>query len=89
MGEVQVASTHFFDAVYVFGSALSSPSPNDIDILLVYDDERLCEVEAARTRLEMELRDKFGNAEIHFTTLNHNEIQYTGFLELVRHEKLK
>ena len=79
----------FFDAVYVFGSALSSQSPNDIDILLVYDEKRLCEVEASRTRLEIELRDRFGDTEFHFTTLNRNEMQQTGFLELVRHEKLK
>ena len=87
--KTRVESPQFFDAVYVFGSVLTSQSPNDIDILLVYDDERLCEVEAARTRLEMELQDKLGDAEIHFTTLNRNEMQHTSFLELVHYVKLK
>ena len=89
VSRVLAFSTAFFDEVYVLGSALWSQSPNDIDILLVYNDARLWEVEAERARLEAELWDKFGDVEFHFTTLTRTEMQHTDFLRLVRNKKLK
>ena len=89
VNEFLFSSTAFFDEIYVFGSALWSQSPNDIDILLVYDDAKFCEVEAERAQLEAELRDKIGDIDFHFTTLSRTELQYTDFLSLVRYKKLK
>ena len=89
MIDFQDLSFTFFEEIYVFGSALWSDSPNDIDILLVYDGTRLQEVETERSRLEAEMRSVIGDVDFHFTTLSRTEMQQTGFLELVRYEKLK
>ena len=89
MSDVRSVSSIFFDEVYVFGSALWSDSPDDIDILLVYDDTRIQEVETERSRLEAEMRRISGDVDFHFTTLNRAEMQHTNFLDLVRYERLK
>lgn len=87
---IRVASTTFFDDVYIFGSALWSQSPNDIDILLVYDDSKLLKVETEKARLEAELRNKIGDVDFHFTTLSRAEMQHTEFLKYLGcYEKLK
>ena len=87
--EVHNVSTTFFDEVYVFGSSLWIESPNDIDILLVYEDTRLWQVAAEKTRLEAELDDSVCEVMHHFTILSHAELEQTNFLDLVHYLKLK
>ena len=78
-----------FEEIYVFGSALWSDRPNDIDILLVYDQSRLPEVVTAKTHLEPELGDEAKERVWHFTLLSRTELEETRFLSLVHHMKLR
>ena len=78
-----------FDQVAVFGSALRSDAPNDIDILLVYDNATPEQVNCAKNGLEEILAYEFPDYVLDFTTLSRSELQQTDFLAKVPHQKIK
>ena len=79
----------FFDQVVLFGSSLATDSPNDIDILLVYGEMNLEEVQSEKAKVEQALGERFRDYVLDFTTLNKSELQETDFLGKVPHWKLR
>ena len=79
----------FFDQVFVFGSCLATDAPNDIDILLVYGEATLDQVNLEKDRVERLLADIFVDYPLDFTTLSKSELQQTKFLMRVPHQKIK
>lgn len=84
--EVLQNSHEVFDGfmeVYLFGSALSSESPNDIDLVLVY---RIKDEESATGR-KAELTERLGQVfpdlPIDLTILSEEELAGTRFLDAV------
>ena len=71
----------FFDEVFLFGSSLYVDTPNDIDVLLVYAEDRLKQVKS--------LAHKLGGYNFDFTVLNRSELRQTSFLMKVQHRKIK
>lgn len=80
---------NFFEQVYLFGSSLSVKDPNDIDILLVYDECKLKNVNFEKVKMKKILSDSLKGLEIDLTTLNQFEFIETGFLERVCYKKIK
>lgn len=79
----------FFDQVALFGSALYTSSPNDIDIVLVYSTARLARVNIEKAKMERVLAYQFPDYTLDFTTLSKSELQQTDFLTKVPHLKVK
>ena len=79
----------FYSKVFLFGSSLTVPHPNDIDILLVYEDTDLTRVSTEKNRTAELLRLSLGDYVLDFTTLSQTEFEQTGFLFEVLHSKIK
>ena len=79
----------FFDEVFLFGSSLEVDSPNDVDVLLVYSEDKLKQVKSEKAKVAKELSRKLGSYNIDFTVLNKSELQQTNFLMKVQHRKIK
>lgn len=69
-----------FSQVYLFGSALDSNTPTDIDLLLIYDKMSLTTLVSEKRRIETMLLKKVNVEYIDFTTLNKTELEQTKFL---------
>lgn len=83
-------SYSIFDAIYLFGSSLYSTQPNDIDILLIYEDgKRVEDVCSARIKLIDTLSAAFCGMDVHCVTLSEAELKKTRFLDKVKSEKIK
>ena len=80
---------YFFDQVFLFGSSLWTDVPNDIDILLVYEEASPKHVNFEKRRVEQALMYKFADYALDFTTLSKSELQQTQFLMKVPHQKIK
>ncbi len=78
-----------FSEAYLFGSGLRVDSPNDIDLLLVYEPSQLNRVESEKRRLMERFLERSPDLYIHTTTLSEREKDATKFLELIQHIKLK
>ena len=79
----------FFDEVYLFGSALETDTPGDIDLLLVYHDDRdLRDVTAKMQKVLSALCSSCEGSVIDLTTLSKSELNQTKFLEWVPHERI-
>ena len=79
----------FFEQVYLFGSSLQTDSPNDIDILLIYDEDKSASVKFEKAKVAKLLENKLGDRSIDFTTLNKSELKQTKFLSKVQYKKIK
>ena len=78
-----LASLSVIKHLYVFGSVLESNSiPNDIDILLIYD-EYTDAVKDSSNRLKNILETEF-ELPVDLTVLSDNEEKEVGFLDRVR-----
>ena len=78
-----------FTDAYLFGSALRIGSPNDVDLLLVYERSQLERVEGDKRRLTERFLDHFPDLSLHTTTLSREEMECTQFLEFIQHVRLK
>ena len=78
----------FFSEVYLFGSSLYKTNPNDIDLLLVYERDERQQVAGKKDNIFNLLMLATG-IECHFVTLSKNEMIQTGFLNQVKHERIK
>ncbi|HVW24142.1 MAG TPA: hypothetical protein VHC69_02160 [Polyangiaceae bacterium] len=67
--------------LYFFGSVTSSPSPNDLDVLVVYDAGCIppCSIYDALEPAFSDLRRLFG-LRVHPTVLTENEAAETDFI---------
>ena len=80
----------FFEEVYLFGSSLEKNDPEDIDLILVYKSGRvLSEVVAAKQNVVDALCLKYEGKLIDATTLSEAELAQSGFLERIRHKRIK
>lgn len=80
----------FFDEVYLFGSSLEKDDPEDIDLIMVYErGQDVSEVAAARQKVIDALCLKWEGKLIDVTTLSEVELAQTGFLERIRHKRIK
>lgn len=79
----------FFDQVFLFGSALWTDAPNDIDILLVYGTASPEQVNIEKERVEKILAYKLPDYALDFTVLSKSELQQTNLLMKVLHRKIK
>ena len=80
----------FFDEVYLFGSSLEKNEPEDIDLILVYrSGQDLSEVAVARQKVVDALCNEWAGTLIDLTTLSETELVKTGFLERIRHKRIK
>ena len=76
-----------FDEVYIFGSLLSHADPHDVDVLLVYsNDRKVEEVIAEADRVRAELVEAIDGRVVDLTTLSRSEFEKTRFLDGVSHE---
>lgn len=82
---------HFdvFDSIFVFGSALWSDSPRDLDILLIYEDSKLSLISSAEARIIDALAEYLPDLPIHLTTLSQSELVSTDFLNKINYVKVK
>lgn len=78
-----------FDAVFLFGSSLRIDNPNDIDLLLVYEDSGSDQITAARAKVASQLEEFFGNLPVHLTTLSRSELDHSQFLSDVPHRRIR
>jgi hypothetical protein len=79
----------FFDQVFLFGSSLWTDSPNDIDILLIYEPATSERVNIEKDKVEELLAKVFPDCTVDYTTLSISELQQTNFLAHVVHQKIK
>ena len=79
----------FFDQVVLFGSALRTDVPNDIDILLIYSVAHPARVNIEKAKVERILAYRLPDYTLDFTTLSKSELQQTDFLTKVPHRKIK
>lgn len=77
-----------FYEVYLFGSALNSGSPTDVDLLLVYEGEATLRISEAKAKLNDGLESRIGLTG-HFVTLSRNEMAQTRFLCYVDYVRIK
>lgn len=74
----------FFDEVFLFGSSITSTNPNDIDILLIYD-EYSPEITNQKSNIEKAFHRKLGSEiPLHFTVLSKKELSETKFLTRIK-----
>ena len=78
-----------FDEVCLFGSSLWTDTPNDIDVLLVYDQGSPHQIAVARHVVARRLEEIFSDHLINFTTLSRSELLQTQFLYNVAHLQIK
>ena len=78
-----------FDGVYLFGSALWSPEPGDLDILLVYEASKLPLVADAEHYIIDRVSERFPTLPVHLTTLSEAELVSTAFLSRIVSVKIK
>lgn len=78
----------FFSEVYLFGSSLYETNPSDIDLLLVYEEESDFHIDDNKRSIFDLLMTATG-IECHFVTLSKYEMNQTGFLNQVKHERIK
>ena len=67
--------------VYLFGSFLKKDIPNDIDILVVYDDSE-CDINTQLNTLST-LVETVSNLPVDMTALSKEEIKETSFLNRI------
>ena len=79
----------FFDEVYLFGSILYSDLPNDVDVLLIYEDWKLPQIHRGKKEVAKVLSKPFNDLPLDFTTLSYTELAETNFLEKVMYRRLK
>lgn len=77
-----------FEEVYIFGSVVSSRRfPNDIDMLLIYDEykkDMLNEIETVRLQVEEKI-----NIQADLTVLSKAEIDETCFLSRLQYKFIR
>lgn len=78
-----------FDQVFLFGSALCTDTPDDIDILLVYTTMSPGQVNIEKARVAWALACKFPDYALDLTILSKSELQQSNFLMKVRHRKIR
>ena len=75
--------------IYLFGSVLVSKFPNDIDLLIIYEDKQ-----SARTMLEIKgllkrnFKD-FDSKKLHISLATKNELVETNFLDKITYKKIE
>lgn len=79
----------FFEEAFLFGSALYNATPNDIDIVLVYEDAKLPQVQYQLSILADLLTSHLGGYGLDFTALSVSELLSTDFLNQVQHWRIK
>lgn len=79
----------FFEEAFLFGSALYNATPNDIDIVLVYEDAKLPQVQYQLSVLADLLTPRLGGYGLDFTALSASELLSTDFLNKVQHKRIK
>ena len=88
LSSVEVAS-EIFEASYLFGSCLETGTPGDIDILLVYKDQReLSDIAKEAQSILDELCLTFGGQMVDLTVLSESELAGSGFLDRVIHQRI-
>ena len=78
-----------FSQVYLFGSALISCQPGDIDILLVHPGSSLERIAEHHDEIDAQLSPSFQGVPIHFTTLSESELTETAFLRRITYFRIK
>ena len=78
-----------FVQVYLFGSSLTSDTPTDVDILLVYRRADLPRVHTAGAEIREALSSAFPGLDVDFTTLSESELTETKFLDRVAYRQIK
>ena len=79
-----------FDEVYLFGSCLSTETPVDVDILLVYNErKRVSQILAEKRKIANVLSFEFGGLNVDFTMLSKGELDETRFLDSIAHKRIK
>ncbi len=78
-----------FSGVYLFGSALWSDTPGDLDILLVYESTKLQMVQSAAANIVDKLSMEFDGLPIHLTTLSESELVSTDFLSKITYVNIR
>ena len=78
-----------FSGVYVFGSFLWSDTPGDLDILLVYESDKLPLVQSAEAHIVDKLSRRLCGLPIHLTTLSQSELVDTDFLNKISYVRIK
>lgn len=78
-----------FSGVYMFGSALWSDTPGDLDILLIYEPAVLSLIQSAEAVVIDKLSNELGGLPIHLTTLSESELISTDFLSKIAYVKIK
>ena len=78
----------FFDRAFLFGSCLWSDTPNDIDILLVYESSDLMRVNLEAQKVAQLLSHQFPGHALDFTVVNVAELEQTRFLEKIPHKEI-
>lgn len=80
----------YFIEVYLFGSALHLPHPNDIDLILVYEDTAdIGQVRTETKRVSDALSLAFPGIPPHLTVFSVSELQQTRFLEQISYRRIK
>ena len=80
---------NFFEASYLFGSYLETGNPSDVDVLLVYNDEReLQDVAGEAQRILDELCLTFEGQMVDLTVLSESELVDSRFLDKVTHQRI-
>lgn len=70
--------------VWIFGSALSSPSPEDVDLLVIYDPESMNHDDANKLRDELARAvEATSNLPADIRLLSQREARQTAFLDRV------
>lgn len=85
---VEVPS-EFFEASYLFGSCLETGTPGDVDILLVYKDQReLSDITREAQSILDELCLTFEGQIVDLTVLSESELTSSGFLDKVLYQQM-
>ena len=75
-------------AAFLFGSVLASDSPNDIDILLVYDPGGLDSARSAREEVTSLVENCCGGRPAHITMMSSSELNNSRILSKVEHRSI-
>ena len=78
-----------FEQVFLFGSAISSTTPNDIDVILVYQEKPFEEVHLELGRISEFLANKLVDYDLDFTVFTKSELQTTNFLYSIQFIRIK
>ena len=78
-----------FVAVYMFGSAIECNMPDDVDLLLIYEDGIEWErIGREKARIMQLLGAKLHGLDVHATTLGMTELSEARILELVEARRI-